>query len=71
MATDEHQPQQVIFDLIRCDAVEVRHHRLLVEFEVMTELGGLAFEPFGSSEVVDRPALRDSHEPGARVVRDA
>lgn len=37
----------------------------------MTELIDLASEPLFSAQEIDRTALRDGHQPGARVARDA
>ena len=71
MAADEHQSQHVVVDAVLEGRVEVRHERLLLDLELVTELGLLTFEPLGATEVIDGPPLRNGHEPGARVVRNA
>ena len=63
MAGEEHQPQHVVLDVVD-GGVEVGHVDLL---EPVSELGGTAAQGLGAPEVVDRPALRDRHQPGARV----
>jgi hypothetical protein len=37
----------------------------------VTKLVDLALEPLSSAKEIDRATLRDGHEPGARVIRDA
>jgi hypothetical protein len=69
VGADEHQPQQIVLDMILEAGVEVRHERLSAEGA--RELGVLAFEAISAAEMVDGPSLRDGHEPGARIVRDA
>jgi len=70
VAGHEHEPQQVVADVVdRVD--EVVLGAVLAELEVPAELGDLALEPRVAAELVDRAAAGDRHEPGAGVVGDA
>ena len=71
MTGREHKAQQVVTDVIVDRGVEIRHGYLLLGLELPTELLVLALEPLVSPQQVDRTMLRRSHEPGARIVRDA
>ena len=71
MAGDEHEAEQIVADLIVQRRVEIRLPRLLLDFELVTELLMLAFAQAVAAEDVDRPMLRGGHEPRAGIVRNA
>ncbi len=69
MTRGEDQSEQVVTDVVNRDGLRLeRGVRLLggpAEFVL------LAFEHDVAADLVDRPALADRHQPGARIVRDA
>ena len=71
MAGREHQPQQVVADMIVERGIEVRHVRLLLRLQLVPELLVLALQHGAPAELVDRTVLCRRHQPRARVVRHA
>ena len=69
MTGREHEAQQVVAYVVLDRGVEVDHG--LLALELAAHLFVLALGDRRVSEMIDRPALPDGHEPGARVVRDA
>src|SRR2546428_283739 len=67
----EHKAQQVVADVIVDRRVEIRLGHFPLGLELAAELLVLALEERSPAQLVDGPALRDGHEPGARVVRNA
>ena len=63
MAGEEHQAEHVVLDVVD-GGVEVGHVDLL---EPVSDFGGTAAQGLRAPEVVDGAALRDGHQPGARV----
>ncbi len=71
MAGGEHQPQQVVADVVVERGVEVGHLRLAFRGQLVAELGVLAVDQLGAAEAVDRAVLGGGHQPGAGLVGDA
>jgi hypothetical protein len=71
VAGDEHQPQQVVADVVVEGGVQVRLGRLPLDLQVTAELLELALVAGPAPQQVDGAVLGGGHEPGARVVRDA
>ena len=63
MAGEEHQAEYVVLDVVD-GSVEVGHVDLL---EPVSDVRGTAAQGLSPPEVVDGAALRDGHQPGARV----
>ena len=70
MAGNEHEAQEIVADVVVRLNVEIRDRRLLLEFELASELFLFALEPRVAAQAIDRAMFRRSHEPGARVIRD-
>jgi hypothetical protein len=70
MASREHQAKKVVTDGVVKPSIEVRHGRLF-SLEVPADLLVCALEPLVSAELINRAMFGDSHQPSARVVRDA
>ncbi len=72
MARGEHEPEQVVADVV-VEGVErvVDLRRLGAPLEIASELLVLALQRGAPAQHVDRVVLRRGHEPGARIVRDA
>ena len=75
MAGDEHQPQQVVVDLLIVkivkDGVELCGSVLLCGLHRAAEQAELASEPFVAADPVDGPVLGCQHEPRTGPGRDA
>lgn len=69
MAGQEDEAQDVVLDVVDL-AVEVGHLLLLSPAGVF-ELRDLAAKAVGAPEVVDAAPLRDGHQPGDRLFRNA
>jgi hypothetical protein len=72
VAGGEDQPEQVVPDHV----VQRLHPRrgpvrLVGPDQVAAQLRGLALQPLGAPEEVDRPVLGGGHQPGGRPVGDA
>ena len=70
MTCNEHQAQEVVFNIIVDCGVEIRHGHL-PGLELATELFVLSIEQRSPAKLVDRTMLGGRHEAGARLVRDA
>ena len=70
MTGGEDEAEQVVADVIVDCCVEIRHGHFLGD-ELATEFLVLALEPRVAAEEIDGAMFGGSHEPGARVVRDA
>jgi hypothetical protein len=70
MAGNEHQPQQVVADVIVEGRVEIRHGHLR-DLQLVAELFLFAFETLPAPQEIDRAALPCGHDTGARIIRDA
>jgi len=66
----EDQAKQIVAHRIIDRRVEIRHRRPL-RFQLAAELLVLAALHRVAAQQVDRAALADRHQPGARIVRDA
>lgn len=71
MAGDEHQAQQIVADGFIDGGLESRNGRLPPALELVPELLVLPVEHRAAAQVVETPMFGGSHEPGARIVRDA
>lgn len=72
MAGSEDEAQEVVADAAVPDVGSgLRRGRCAFALEFPREHRVLPGEPLVAPEPVDRAPLRDGHEPGARVVRDA
>ena len=71
MAGGEHQPQQVIANVVVERSVEVGHLRLAFRGQFVTQLGVLAVDQLGAAKAVERAMLGGGHQPGAGLVGDA
>ena len=71
MAGREHQPQQVVADVVVERGVEIRRGGAPPASSSWPSSLVLALEQLAPAEVVDGPVLGRGHQPGARVVRDA
>ena len=69
MAGREHQPQQVVADVVVEGGIDVVAAERGVEFAA--ELLVLAVEHPPAPQQVDRPPFAGRHEPGAGIARDA
>jgi hypothetical protein len=67
----EHEPQEVVADVIGERGAGIRHGDLPRGLDLATDLLVLALEHLVSPEQVDRATLCGGHQPGARVVWDA
>ena len=54
MARREHQPEQVVADVVVERRVEIRHGRLLLRLELVAELLVLALEHGAAPQLIDR-----------------
>ena len=70
MTGGEHQPQQVIVDVIGEGPVEVGRHAVPLRLQRAADLGVLELQLPVPAEQVDRPALGDGHQPGAGIARN-
>jgi hypothetical protein len=70
MAGREHQPQEIITDVVIERGVEIRG-RVLLRRQLDADLLVLPGDPFAPAQLVDRAALGGGHQPGPRVVRNA
>src|SRR3979490_1906 len=71
MAGYEYEAQEVVANVIVDRGFEIRHRHLLLGLDFAAEFLVLALEPLVSAQEIDCAVLRRSHQPGARVVRDA
>ena len=71
MAGGEHQPQQVVADVVVERGVEVGHLRLAIRGQLVAQLGMLAVDQLGAAKAVERAMLGGGHQPGAGLVGDA
>jgi hypothetical protein len=71
MARREHEPKQVVADIVVEGRLEICHGQLLPKLGLVTELLVLPLDEFVSAKTVDGAMLRRRHEPGARLLRDA
>src|SRR5690242_8614721 len=67
MARGEYQSQQVVADLVVDDRLDVGRPGLFLD-EIAAERRVLLLEHAAAPDLVDGPALRGRHEPGARVL---
>ena len=70
MAGDEHQPQQIIADLVVRARLELAAVGLLFHLELVTECLMLACEHALAPQMIDGTMLGGGHEPGAGIVGD-
>src|SRR6267143_3186426 len=71
MAGYEYEAQEVVANVIVDRGFEIRHRHLLLGLDLAAEFFVLALEPLVSAQEIDCTMLRGSHQPGARIVRDA
>src|SRR5260370_31563748 len=71
VAGDEYEAQEVVVDIIVERCVEIRHSCLLPGLEFAAKLLVFSLKQLVAAKHVDRAVLRSSHEPRARIVRDA
>ena len=69
MAGDEHEPEEVVANVVLDRGLEVR--RRLLDLEIPAKLLLLALRQCGPPEVVDGTPFPDGHEPGAGVAGHA
>src|SRR5262249_38543859 len=62
---------EVVADLVVDRGFQLPHGRLPARIRLAAELLVLPADPLPAAENVDAPPLRDGHEPGSRVFRDA
>ncbi len=70
MAGDEHQPQQIIADLVVRARLELAAVAPLFHLELVTECLMLAREHALAPQMIDGTMLGGGHEPGAGIVGD-
>ena len=70
MTGDEHEPEQVVADVLVERGLEIRTDRRLDD-GVGCNLLVRALQHLLPPELVEGPVLRRGHEPGARILRDA
>ena len=74
MARREDEAKKVVADVV-CPLIdgrlEIRHRRVLLRLELVTELLVLAIEPLVAAPEIDRPVLGGRHQPGAGVAGNA
>jgi hypothetical protein len=70
VASDKHQPQQIIADVIIQSCIEIRHRQLL-RFHLASQFFVLAIEHLPAPQQIERAMLRRSHQPRARLFRNA
>ena len=70
MAGDEHEPQQIIADLVVRARLELPTVQLLFHLKLVTERLMLACEHALAPQVIDGTVLGGGHEPGAGIVGD-
>ena len=70
MARDKDEAEEIIANRIINRGIEIRH-RHLFGLELVTELLMLAIQHLVSAEMVNGTMLGGSHEPCARIVRNA
>jgi len=68
MAGCEDQTQQIVAHVSVGRVVEIRHRQLLLDLQLTPQLFLLALQALPAPQAVNRPVLRDGHEPGAGVV---
>ena len=68
MAAGEHEPQEVVGDVVDLERARLGGER---DLELAHEFLLLALERRTAPQRVDRAVLGGGHQPGARVVRDA
>src|SRR5258708_35215810 len=71
VAGDEYQPKEVVADVMVERGFQIWHGHHLLGLEFAAKLLVLGLKPLVAAEHVDRAVLRSSHEPRARIVRDA
>ena len=71
MARGEHQPQQIVADVVVDRLVDVLQRRFLLGLELAAELFVLALRELAAAQPVDRAVLGGGHQPRARLVRNA
>ena len=71
VARDEHEPQQVVADMVVERLGELGFGAFLPGLELVADLGVLAVHHGSAPHDVDRAPLADGHEPGARVIGHA
>ena len=71
MTGGEHQPQQVVADVVVERSVEIGRHALSVDILLVAQLCVLAVDQLGAAEAVDGAMLGGGHEPGAGLVGNA
>ena len=72
MTGGEDEPEEVVLERIVDRSGEVGVLRgAAFRLELTRELARLALVHLGPADAVDRPVLGGTHEPGARIVRDA
>jgi hypothetical protein len=69
MTRHEHQPQEIVTDLVVDYSAEVGSQPLL-DLELARQLLVLALRHRPATQEVDRAMLGGPHQPGSRVVRD-
>ena len=70
MAGDEHQPEEIVADVVIDRHVTLGHGEILLDLEIAPDHVVLLRQERLPTHEVDRPPPADGHEPGARVVRD-
>src|SRR5215475_6662841 len=71
MARNEDETQQIVPDLIVERGIEIWLRRLLLDFELVTQLSVFSFEELIAAEEIDRSMLSARHQPSAGPFRDA
>ena len=69
VAGREHQPQQIVTDLIVERIVEIRHAHFLLGVQLVPDLLVFALDAFAAAMHVNRAMLGGGHEPGSGIVR--
>ena len=77
VASDEHQAQHVVADVVFSnsnfvlDRLELRPREVLLDLQLTTEQLLLLREPHAAANEVDGAVFGRGHEPSARLIRDA
>src|ERR1700722_16701879 len=70
MTSSKHQPEKVVANVIVESRFEVRHGHLFL-FQFASEFCVFTFQPGVAAEVINGSMFSSSHEPSARIIRNA
>ena len=69
MTRGEHEPEQVVANVVVQSGVEIGHAHFLLRVELVADLFVLALDALAAPVQVDGAVLGGGHEPGAGIVR--